>query len=214
MPSSICRSSLSRFACGALLAVLVGCATRPTAKPPVTPPPAGALVAHGAVSSVEVRTERIRDLVKSGVRPLQRRAVAGYLDALEGRVRAAIAGNTAAIARVDGELVVVLAGARALRTGRARTHTGWREVSGDVGGGVTGANRRSLWKPTATRTVWEIPRTTRSFRSGERSSFLRRLLRTESKRNASSRWDPGITIPSQTMQPPTAAGRTGASSSV
>jgi outer membrane protein OmpA-like peptidoglycan-associated protein len=66
-------------------------------------------VAHGAVTSAEVRRERIRDLVRSGVKPLQRRAVAGYLDALEDRVRAAIAGNTAAIARVDGDLVVVLA---------------------------------------------------------------------------------------------------------
>jgi len=65
-------------------------------------------VAHGAVTSADVRMERIRELVKSGVKPLRRRAVAGYLDALEGRVRAAIAGNTAEIARVDGEVVVVL----------------------------------------------------------------------------------------------------------
>jgi outer membrane protein OmpA-like peptidoglycan-associated protein len=108
MLSSICRKSLSRFACGALLAVLVGCAAQPPVKAPVTPPAAVPVAAHGAVTSVDERKARIRELVKSGVKPLPRSAVRGYLDALEGRLAVAIAGNTATLARVDEELVVVL----------------------------------------------------------------------------------------------------------
>jgi len=105
-PSWPLRKCLSRGACGALIAVLAGCAGQPGEKPPVKPPPA--VVARGPVTSAEARMATIRALVKSGVMPLERGAVAAYLAALEGRLRAAISGNTAEIARLGGELVIVL----------------------------------------------------------------------------------------------------------
>jgi len=92
----------------ALIAAVAGCVSPPATKPPPAPPAAPAVVAHGAVSSAQARAESIDMLIKSGVTPLERPAVAGYLDSLDGRLRAAIAGNTAAIARVEGEVVVVL----------------------------------------------------------------------------------------------------------
>jgi outer membrane protein OmpA-like peptidoglycan-associated protein len=92
----------------ALIAAVCGCAPPPVTKPAPPPPPKAAIAAHGAVSSAEARAERIDELLKSGVAPIERRALPAYLDSLQSRLRAAIAGNTADIARVEGELVVVL----------------------------------------------------------------------------------------------------------
>lgn len=55
----------------------------------------------------------MKALIQSGVVPLTKRSSPGYLNALDGRLRAAIAGNTAEITQVQGALVVVLP-ARAL----------------------------------------------------------------------------------------------------
>jgi outer membrane protein OmpA-like peptidoglycan-associated protein len=96
-----------RVACAVALVLVAGCASQPRGKSPSTPA-VPALVAHGLVSPVQVRVDRIKALLRSGVVPLERHAVAGYLDALDARLRGAIAGNTADIVRVDRALVVVL----------------------------------------------------------------------------------------------------------
>jgi outer membrane protein OmpA-like peptidoglycan-associated protein len=64
--------------------------------------------AHGAVTSADARREKMKALIVAGVVPLDSRNVPAYLDALESRLRAALAGNTANLARVEDELVVVL----------------------------------------------------------------------------------------------------------
>lgn len=86
------------------------CASQPTpksgsAKPPIAPLPA---IAHGAVSPAEVRTAKVKALLQAGVTPLQAHAVPAFLDTLQARLKSAIAGNTAQLARVQGEVVVVL----------------------------------------------------------------------------------------------------------
>jgi outer membrane protein OmpA-like peptidoglycan-associated protein len=65
-------------------------------------------VAHGAVSSVEMRAAKMKHLVQAGVTPMRTQRVAAYLDALQARLNSAIAGNTAQLVRVHGEIVVVL----------------------------------------------------------------------------------------------------------
>jgi outer membrane protein OmpA-like peptidoglycan-associated protein len=98
-----------------LLAVLAAaCATQPPApapgRHPVTVAGAGS---HSAVTATPQRAERVRALLKAGVVPLKKHALAKYLDGLEARLRASVAGNTAEIARSDGSLVVTMP-ARAL----------------------------------------------------------------------------------------------------
>lgn len=99
-----------RLATLCALVALAACASQPTprsgaAKPPLAPLPA---IAHGAVSSAEVRAAKVKSLLQAGVTPLHAHAVPAYLDTLEGRLKPAIAGNTAQLARVQGEVVVVL----------------------------------------------------------------------------------------------------------
>jgi outer membrane protein OmpA-like peptidoglycan-associated protein len=109
MACSQYRILLLRRACLAIQVVLLaGCAAQPHGKQPATPPAVTAVVAHGAVTSAEARVEKIGALLNAGVAPFERNTVPAYLDALEGRLRGVIAGNTAQIARVDAELVVVL----------------------------------------------------------------------------------------------------------
>ncbi len=94
----------------ALVIVFAGCASQRPAQPMPSPVPqaAGATTAHGAVTSADARREKMKALVSAGVAPLVSSSVPAYLDALESRLRAALAGNTATLAHVDNELVVVL----------------------------------------------------------------------------------------------------------
>jgi len=92
------------------LVALGACASQPTpkggsAKLSIPPLPA---IAHGAVSSAEVRAAKVKSLLQAGVTPLQAHAVPAFLDTLQARLKSAIAGNTAQLARVQGEVVVVL----------------------------------------------------------------------------------------------------------
>jgi len=101
---------LVRLATLCALVALGACVSQPTpesgaAKRPIAPLPA---IAHGAVSSAEVRAAKVKSLLQAGVAPLQAQAVPAYLDSLQARLDPVIAGNTAQLARVQGEIVVVL----------------------------------------------------------------------------------------------------------
>lgn len=89
---------------------IAACVSQPPPKPAEPAPPVApaAVVAHGAVSSSAARAERIDLLLRSGVTPVERSDVASYLDSLQANLRKAIAGNTAQLARVDDEVVVVV----------------------------------------------------------------------------------------------------------
>ncbi len=103
---SICRQHGLRLFTGLLLvAALAGCASQPQ---PAAPMPAASTIAHGVVSATQARADKMQALIHSGVVPLTKKAAAPYLTALDGRLRTAIAGNTAQIAQIDGALVLVL----------------------------------------------------------------------------------------------------------
>jgi outer membrane protein OmpA-like peptidoglycan-associated protein len=107
--SSDCAHRASRLATGALLAaVMAACASHPRPAAPVVPVSAALAIAHGVVSAAQVRSEKMKELIRAGVVPLTKKATAPYLNALAGRLRAAIAGNAVEIAQVEGALVLVL----------------------------------------------------------------------------------------------------------
>jgi outer membrane protein OmpA-like peptidoglycan-associated protein len=107
--SSDCARVASRLAIGALLAaVMAACASHPRPTVPIVPVSAAPMIAHGVVSAAQVRSEKMKELIRAGVVPLKKKAKAPYLDALAGRVRAAIAGNAVEITQVEGAVVLVL----------------------------------------------------------------------------------------------------------
>jgi len=101
---------LAHTAAACALVMLTACASQLTpksgaGKPATAPLPA---IAHGAVSSAEVRAGKVKLLLQAGITPLQAQAVPAYLDALQAKLHSAIAGNTAQLARAQSEVVVVL----------------------------------------------------------------------------------------------------------